>query len=70
MLSLPPSKSSPRIPSGRDSILNKSYKGGVAMNSKVKSKGGKTNHKPYVSSALYKAYKDKDRDKDGIACER
>ncbi len=40
------------------------------MNSKVKNKGGKTNYKPYVSSALYNANKDKDRDKDGIACER
>ena len=50
--------------------LNKSYKGGVAMNSKVKNKGGKTKYKPLASADLYNANKDKDRDKDGIACER
>lgn len=50
--------------------LNKVYKGGVAKSASVKNKGGKTKYKPYVSAALYNANKSKDRDKDGIACER
>lgn len=50
--------------------LNKVYKGGVARSSKVKNKGGKTRYKPYISQALYDANKDKDRDKDFIACEK
>jgi hypothetical protein len=50
--------------------LNKVYKGGVAKSSKVKNKGGKTKYKPFVSLELYNANKSKDRDKDGIACER
>jgi len=50
--------------------LNKDYKGGVAKSSSVKNKGGKTNYKPHVSKDLYEANKGKDRDKDGIACER
>lgn len=50
--------------------LNKSYKGGVAKDAKVKNKGGKTSYKPYVSANLYNANKSMDRDKDGIACER
>ncbi|WP_042354082.1 excalibur calcium-binding domain-containing protein [Bacillus rubiinfantis] len=50
--------------------LNKKYKGGVAISSKVKNRGGKTKYKPFVSKALYNANKSRDRDKDGIACER
>lgn len=50
--------------------LNKDYKGGVAESSSSKNKGGKTKYKPTVSKELYNANKDKDRDKDGIACER
>lgn len=50
--------------------LNKDYKGGVAKDAKVKNKGGKTKHAPFVSAELYKANSSKDRDKDGIACER
>lgn len=50
--------------------LNKDYKGGVAKSASVKNKGGKTRYKPYVSKELYKANEKKDRDKDGIACER
>lgn len=50
--------------------LNKVYKGGVAKSSTTKNKGGKTKYKPFVSKALYDANKGKDRDKDGIACER
>ena len=50
--------------------LNKVYPGGVAKSSKAKNKGGKTKYKPKASSTLYEANKAKDRDKDGIACER
>ncbi|RHW32132.1 hypothetical protein D1B31_21580 [Neobacillus notoginsengisoli] len=50
--------------------INKVYKGGIAKSSKVKNKGGKTKYKPFVSKALYDANRSKDRDKDGIACER
>ncbi|ANU22498.1 excalibur calcium-binding domain-containing protein [Planococcus donghaensis] len=50
--------------------INKVYKGGIARNSKVKNKGGKTKHKPFVSKALYDANKKSDRDKDLIACEK
>jgi len=50
--------------------LNKKYKGGVARSSSVKNKGGKTNYKPFVSKSVYEANSTKDRDKDGIACER
>ena len=50
--------------------LNKDYKGGIAKTSSVKNKGGKTKHKPHVSKELYEVNKGKDRDKDGIACEK
>lgn len=50
--------------------LNKTYKGGVAKSKTMKNKGGKTNYKPYVNAKLYEANKSKDRDRDGIACER
>ncbi|NMO97856.1 excalibur calcium-binding domain-containing protein [Paenibacillus lemnae] len=50
--------------------LNKDYKGGVAKSAGIKNKGGKTKYKPFVSAALYEANKGKDRDKDGIACEK
>lgn len=50
--------------------LNKVYKGGVSKASNVKNKGGKTKYKPLVNAKLYAANKTKDRDKDGIACER
>lgn len=50
--------------------LNKAYKGGVAKDSKVKNKGGKTKYKPHVSKDLYEANKKSDRDKDLIACEK
>lgn len=51
-------------------MLNQTYKGGVAMNSKVRNKGGKTNYAPTVNAVVYKTHKSLDRDKDGIACER
>lgn len=50
--------------------LNKDYKGGVAISSSTKNKGGKTKYKPYVSKELYNANKKSDRDNDGIACEK
>lgn len=50
--------------------LNKTYKGGVAKDATVKNKGGKTKYAPTVSAEIYKANASKDRDKDGIACER
>ena len=50
--------------------LNKVYKGGVAKAANIKNKGGKTKYKPFVSLELYNANKSKDRDKDGIACEK
>jgi hypothetical protein len=50
--------------------LNKVYPGGVAKNSKVTNKGGATKYTPSVKPKIYKANSSKDRDKDGIACER
>lgn len=50
--------------------LNKVYKGGVTKDAKVKNKGGKTKYAPTVSAEIYKANAGKDRDNDGIACER
>jgi hypothetical protein len=50
--------------------LNKVYKGGVAKNSKIRNKGGKTKYKPTVSAKVYSLNTKRDRDKDGIACER
>ena len=49
--------------------LNKKYKGGFARTG-AKNKGAKTKFKPFVSNALYEVNKSKDRDKDGIACEK
>ena len=51
-------------------ILNQTYKGGVAMNAKVRNKGGKTKYTPTANTAVYNNNKGLDRDKDGIACER
>lgn len=50
--------------------LNKDYPGGVAKDKTVTNKGGKTKYTPTVSAELYKLNASKDRDKDGIACER
>ena len=52
------------------SELNKVYPGGVAKNSKVTNKGGATKNTPAVKPAIYKKNVSKDRDKDGIACEK
>lgn len=51
-------------------MLNQTYKGGVAINAKVRNKGGKTKYAPTVNAALYNNNKGLDRDKDSIACER
>ena len=50
--------------------LNEVYPGGVAKNSKVTNMGGVTNYLPALKPKIYKANSSKDRDKDGIACER
>jgi hypothetical protein len=50
--------------------LNEVYPGGVAKNSRVTNKGGATDNTPTVKPKVYKANSSKDRDKDGIACER
>lgn len=50
--------------------LNKVYPGGVAKNKKATNMGGATSYIPLVSPKIYKANVSKDRDKDGIACER
>jgi hypothetical protein len=68
-----PAQSSPLVLDKKYSncaALNKVYPGGVAKNSKVKNKGGSTKLKPSVKPKIYKANSSKDRDKDGIACER
>jgi len=52
------------------SALNKVYPGGVAKNKSVQNKGGATKFTPSVRPKIYKANSSKDRDKDGIACER
>ena len=50
--------------------LNKVFPGGVAKNKTVKNKGGAIKYAPAVKPKIYKANSSKDRDKDGIACER
>jgi len=50
--------------------LNKLYPGGVSKNSNATNRGGATNYTPLVKPKIYKANASKDRDKDGIACER
>ncbi|MGX8177684.1 excalibur calcium-binding domain-containing protein [Exiguobacterium artemiae] len=60
--------------------MQKTYKGGVANKKGLKNRTGydkngkpiykKTQYTAYVSLATYNLNKSKDRDKDGIACER
>lgn len=60
--------------------MQKTYKGGVAKKAGLKNRTGydengkpiykKTQYVAHVSLATYDANKSKDRDKDGIACER
>ncbi len=52
------------------SALNAVYPGGVAKNNKAENKGGETKYTPSVKPKIYKLNSSKDRDKDGIACER
>ena len=50
--------------------MNKDYPGGVSVSKATKNKGGKTKYKPFVNEKLYKLNEARDRDKDGIACEK
>ena len=50
--------------------LNTVYPGGVAKSSKVVNSGGETKQIPTVNRKIYKQNSSKDRDRDGIACER
>lgn len=50
--------------------LNKVYPGGVSKSSSVVNKGGKTKLTPVVNAKVYGENKGKDRDGDGIACEK
>jgi len=50
--------------------LNKVYPGGVAESSSVRNKGGDTKKPPTVNAKVYSENKTKDRDRDGIACEK
>jgi hypothetical protein len=50
--------------------LNKVYPGGVAAAKSVKNQGGKTKKTPTVNAKVYAENSGKDRDKDGIACEK
>lgn len=50
--------------------LNRVYPGGVSKSFSVKNQGGKTKLKPTVNSKVYLDNAGKDRDKDGIACEK
>ena len=50
--------------------LNKVYPGGVSKSSKVVNHGGTTKNKPTVNAKVYNENASKDRDKDGIACEK
>jgi hypothetical protein len=50
--------------------LNKVYPGGVAKSKTSVNRGGSTKYAPRVSASIYSENKSKDRDHDGIACER
>ena len=50
--------------------LNKVYPGGVSKSAKYKNKGGQTTRQPTVNPKVYLENASKDRDKDGIACEK
>jgi len=52
------------------SALNKVYPGGVAKSRSSRNKGGNTNYSPTVNAKVYAENSSKDRDKDGIACEK
>ena len=48
------------------------YKGGIKRAGAVdrRANGGKARYTPYVSTTRYKLNASRDRDKDGVACER
>jgi hypothetical protein len=50
--------------------LNAVYPGGVAKSALVVNSGGETKQIPTVNRKVYKQNSSKDRDRDGIACER
>jgi hypothetical protein len=50
--------------------LNAVYPGGVASTATARNQGGVSKHKPTVNAKVYKENKGKDRDNDGIACEK
>lgn len=50
--------------------LNKVYPGGVAKSKSSTNRGGSVKYAAKISPSLYKENKTKDRDGDGIACER
>jgi hypothetical protein len=50
--------------------LNRTYPGGVAKSKGTTNKGGKTKKTPTVNAKVYAENKGKDRDGDGIACEK
>lgn len=50
--------------------LNLVYPGGVAKSKLLKNKGGATKKTPIVSAKVYAENSSKDRDGDGIACEK
>ncbi len=50
--------------------LNKVYPGGVSKSASIVNKGGKTKLTPVVNAKVYAENIGKDRDGDGIACER
>jgi len=52
------------------SALNKVYPGGVAKSRSSRNRGGDTHYTPTVNSKVYSENSGKDRDHDGIACER
>lgn len=49
--------------------LNQVYPGGVAKSAKWTNKGGEIKNKPVVNTKVYNENANRDRDKDGIACE-
>lgn len=65
---LPPAAAGARV-FANCTALNKVYPGGVAKPGAV-NQGGKTKYTPKYNAALYAANSSKDRDKDGIACEK
>ena len=50
--------------------LNVIYPGGVSKSAEVVNQGGETKFVPKVNAKVYKENRSKDRDGDGIACER